>query len=270
MKKFTAIVLVLILTVLLAACGAKDAVQDTVRNVISGDSGSEDGGLSADEGSRADGEGTIDLENVAANLVEEAIEANSFSVAAARQAIEARGINFSAIEPDWDYTVNEEGYHAYGDSGKGVILFTKAAGLLEDGEYEAWLKKAFEATAAASDDGYNIQGFSFGEGDIEKTWDEFINSESIIQCWSYKYGGAIMDVYVEVAEEKPSELDGDPYWNEELEQTVWPEWIYYYNGVQFNVGDGLQKSWDDTWEEVEKAFEENEEEIKKALEGMDY
>ena len=75
-----------------------------------------------------------------------------------------------------------------------------------------------------------------------------------------------MDVYVEVAKEKPSELEGDPYWDAEKEETVWPEWTHYYNGVQIDINTGLQKSWDELWQDVEDAFEEYEDEIKDALE----
>ena len=211
------------------------------------------------------GDGKIDLQNIADNLLNDAIESNSFSVAAAEAAWQQRGVSKSALEPAFGYTVDEEKMQAYGDSSHGVIRFTKNDGYLEDGEYDAWLKKAFEATAAASDDGYNIQGFSWGSGDVKLTWDEFINSESFIQTWSYKYNGKIMDVYVETAKEKDSELIGDPYWDEEKGETIWPEWTHYYNGVQIDIANGLQKSMDEVWQDMEDAFEEYGDEIRDAL-----
>ena len=74
-----------------------------------------------------------------------------------------------------------------------------------------------------------------------------------------------MDVYAEQAKEKDSELIGDPYWDAEAGQTVWPEWTHYYNGVQIDITTGLQKSFDETWEDMEKAFEEYGDEIEDAL-----
>ena len=42
--------------------------------------------------------------------------------------------------------------------------------------------------------------------------------------------------------------------------------LFYYNAVEFDIGVGLQKSFDDTWAEMESYFEENEDEIQQALE----
>ena len=41
--------------------------------------------------------------------------------------------------------------------------------------------------------------------------------------------------------------------------------IFYYYGVKFDIGVGLQKSFDEVLDDMEDALEENEEEIKDAL-----
>ena len=263
MKKLIALTLAMVLALsLLTAC---DGILPFNRDK----SDSSDSSDSSDRSGNSDNDdGKIDLEKAAERILDDAIASNSFSVAAADAAWKQRGVSKSDLEPVFDYIVDEEKMQAYGDSSHGVIRFTKNNGYLEDGEYDAWLKKAFDATAAASDDGYNIQGFSWGDGDVKLTWDEFINGESFIQTWSYKYNGTIMDVYVEVAKEKASELEGDPYWDAEKEETVWPEWTHYYNGVQIDITTGLQKSWDELWQDMEDAFEEYEDEIRDALEDF--
>ena len=244
MKKLIALTLAMVLALsLLAACGG----------------GGGSSGVGNNDDLRRDGEdGKIDIEKAAENILEDAISNNAFSVAAADASLKARGVSKSAVEPDWPYTVDEEKMQAYGDTSHGVIRFTKKDGYVSDEEYEAWLKKAFSATAAASDDGYNIQGFSWGDGDIEKTWEEFISGESFIVTWSYRYNGTIMDVYVEQAKEKDSDYD----MNEDGEWF----WTHYYNGVQIDIADGLQKGWDDMWQDLEDAFEEYGDEIQAALE----
>ena len=276
MKKMTALMITLILALsLLAACGggngANNSSINSSANNSSANNSTSSSNSSGNPSSQASGNndnsggGDIDLEKAAENILEEAVATKSFSVAAADASLKARGVSKSAVEPDWPYTIDEDKMQAYGDNSHGVIRFTKNDGYLEDGEYDAWKKKAFEATAAASDDGYNIQGFSWGDGDIEITWDEFINSESWMETWSYRYKGTIMDVYVEVAKEKDSELLGDPYWDEDEGMTIWPEWTHYYNGVQIDIADGLQKSWDDTWQDLDDVFDQYGDEIEDAL-----
>ena len=41
--------------------------------------------------------------------------------------------------------------------------------------------------------------------------------------------------------------------------------LFYYYGVKFDIGVGLQKSFDDTLKDAEDAFEEHEDEIKDVL-----
>jgi|GEM_PF-740516 len=245
MKKLVILALVLCLALSLVACGSKTDAP-----------ASSSGGGSSSGGSGNDSGGDIDLNEVAANMVEEAVEAKSNSLAAAFKSIKARGLEQADVEPTWDYTVNEEGWHAYGDNSHGAIRFTLADenAILGDGDYEAWLKQVFDATAKASDDGHNIQGFSWGDGDVEKTWDDFINGGGWMETWSYKYNGKIIDVYVSQEHHKDAEIyqkDG--------------EWVYDCNAVEIDIADGLQKGWDETWADMEAAFEEYGDEIEDAL-----
>ena len=211
-----------------------------------------------DSNSSKDNDKKSDAEKAVDNLIDEVSAPNSYSLEAADKALADRGVSKIAVEPDWEYTVDENKNQAYGDSSHGVIRFTKKFGLMEDeADYEIWLKKVFDATLKASDDGYNIQGFSFGGGDIEKTWEEFITSESFIQTWSYKYNGVIMDVYVEQTKEKSSDYGQD-------DTGAWV-WTHYYNGVQVDISTGSQKSWSEYEADMEKAFAEYGDEIEDAL-----
>jgi hypothetical protein len=252
MKKLLALALTLVLCLSLAACSVKDKVQNAVKDAISGENSS---GASKEDGK-------IDIDNAVDNIVKEAITADAFSEEAAAQALSNRGISVKAIAPDWDYIIDDTQYRVYGDSSHGKIEFIKKDGEISTEEYNAWLKKLFEATAAASDDGHNIEGFSFGNGDVEYTWDTFINSESWMKVWAFKYKGTIMDVYPEV--------NDDPENESEYTQDENGQWgfVYHYKSVAVDIADGLQKSFDETWQEMEDYFAEHEDEIRDALEDF--
>ncbi|MBQ6872828.1 MAG: hypothetical protein IJO24_00805, partial [Clostridia bacterium] len=74
-----------------------------------------------------------------------------------------------------------------------------------------------------------------------------------LQGWCFRKNGKSMAVYVsEIYDnDKDSELNR----------------LFYYYGVKFDIGVGLQKSFDDTLNDMEQALEENEDEIKEALGG---
>ena len=150
-------------------------------------------------------------------------EFEEFSIEAAEHFLEHYGIALSDLEPEWDWVLAHEG-HAYGDNRHASVKFTRAEGELQDGEFDAYVAAVFEATAAASDDGYNIIGYDFardGEDPLAK-----IELENANGMWSYRKNGVIMMVYVSVEydRDKESEL-GKPM---------------YYNGVSFDIGVGSQ------------------------------
>ncbi|MDR1669619.1 MAG: hypothetical protein LBR76_06650 [Oscillospiraceae bacterium] len=261
MKKRFILAPVMILTLALAACGGNGAAPSVPQG---------GGTLPAVTDADSGGETDLSLGDAVNEIIDDAIENDSFSLAAAYAAMKERGVEKADVEPVWDYTVDEENFHAYGDSGSyghGLIRFTKTGGAyLTDGEYDAWAKKLFDATAAISDDGYNIYGYDvlFGENpgaDVEISFDGAMGKGSgamiVMQGWGYKYNGSYIRVDIERAEEKDADYEQDA-------AGEWV-WIYYYNGVQADVRTGLQKSFDDAWEDAEDAFDEYEDEIEDAI-----
>jgi len=253
MKKILAFALVLVLALSLAACGGNNSLPS--------------GGSTSGGGS----DGKIDLEKAADKLMEEADEANAFSLAAALAAMKARGVEKADVEPGWEYAVDEktDTYGDTGDYGHGVIRFTKKDGEVSDEEYEAWARKLFDATAKISDDGHNIYGydnlFSDGDPNSEISFDDALGKNStamiVTQGWGYKYGGAYMTVSIE--------REDAPGFNSEYIQDEGGNWYFThsYTRVKADIATGLQKSFDDIWSDVEDAFEEHEDEIKDALEN---
>jgi hypothetical protein len=229
MKKIAIFALVLALMLSLAACG-----------------GSSDG--------------KVDLDDAADELVEEAIEHNPFSLAAADTFWnKAAGVDVNAAVPDWDWVVNEERMATYGDApdsayGHGSILFEKKdGGEISAEEYRAWAKKVFDATAAASDDGHNIVGWEFA-GDGEDALSEVSFEKALegwMQGWGFMRNGRNMVVYL-----------GDAY-DTEKTSAIGRE-LYYY-GASADIAFGLEKSMDETLQDVGDAFEEYEDEIRDAL-----
>lgn len=231
--------LTLILLLALAACGGGEAPAET------GDGG--DGG---------DG-GELDVEQ----LVEDYAEMESFSGEAALYFIEqAGGVSEEEIVPDWEYVVDDSTMRNYGDNpangyGHGSICFQKPEGQeLSEEEYRAWAEKVFQATAAASDDGYNVIGYEFcGEGEDPLAQADFDSAlDSWMPGWCYCKDGTYMAVYLEEA------------YDSELDSAIGRDLYYFGAGVDVSVG--LQKSFEETMADMEQYFEENEEEIEEALE----
>ncbi len=227
MKKLLAILLAAMLLLSLAACG---------------DQG--DGGKTNDE-------------NIAKDVLDEAEKLDSFSEAAVEHYLKAYGISYEELKPDWEYEISENG--AYADdpasgSGHAVVIFkTSDSSELTDEQIKEYYEQVFKVTAAASDDGYNIIGHEFvGEG--ENPADETTLEKALsgfLKGWCFRKDGKSMAVYVSdiYDNDKDSELDR----------------IFYYYGVKFDIGVGLQKSFDDTLDDMEDALEEHKDEIKDAL-----
>jgi len=226
MKKLLIILLALSLCFTLAACGGDDSAVD---------------------GRRA-----------ADKALEKAKEVDSFSVEAVEYFLEIdAGIQLEDLEPDWEWELANE-FCAYGDKagngyGHAAIQFTKVEGEITNEEYDAWYNKVFAATAAASQDGYNIIGYEFvGEGEdalAETTLEESLGG--FMQGWAFRVNDKIMVVYIsqDYDNDKDSEIGN----------------LLYYNGAEVDIGYGLQKSWNDTMGDLEELFEENEDEIKDAV-----
>ena len=203
---------------------------------------------------------TIDAEDIVEKALEEAEEYESFSVEAVEYYLRKTvGIKLDDLEPDWNWKLKND-YCAYADDpssgyGHAVIKFTKADGEVTDKEFDDWYSQVFEATANASQDGYNIRGYEFaGDGEDalgQVTLEEALDSW-LMKGWAFRCNDKIYVVYVsdDYDKEKDSELGK----------------LLYYDSVEIDIAVGLQKSFDDTMSEAEKYMEENEEEIQKALE----
>ena len=228
MKKWLAILLALVMVFTLAACGGGG----------SGDEGGNDGGNNEFKGKTQD-----DFE--------------WFSVEGAQFYLQDQlGIDFADLEPGWEYTIPE--YYAFSDGDNASVTFFKAdGGELSDEEMDAYWQKVFDVTAGISQDGYNIIGWEFvGEGEnamSEVTFEEA--KDSWMPGWGFRYNDTFYVVYLEDHYDTEKDSTIDPY-------------RLYYDGVGFDIGTGLQKSFDDTWDEMEEYFEENEDEIKDALEDF--
>ena len=241
MKKLFALLLAMMMALSLAACGGDDRPSSTP----------------APDSSASSDEGKIDAKDVVEKAMEEAEELDSFSEAAVEHYLKAYGISYDDLKPDWKYEVGEKS--AYADdpasgSGHAVVIFKNPDGELSDEQIREFYGQVFSVTAAVSDDGYNIIGHEFaGEGeDALAETDLETALDSWMPGWCFRKDGKSMVVYVsEIYDnDKDSEFDR----------------LFYYYGVKFDIGVGLQKSFDETWSEMEEYFEENEDEIKEALE----
>lgn len=237
MKKLLAILLAAVMLLVFASCG--------------GNGGNEDNTEKNDE--------KINAEDVINKELEEAEEHDSFSQGAVEYYLKkTAGIKLDELAPDWEWKLKSD-YSAYADdpasgTGHAVITFTKAEGEVTDDEFDAWYKKVFDATAKASDDGYNIRGYEFaGDGEDalgEVTLDEALDSW-LMKGWGFRVDGKNYVVYVsdEYDNNKDSELGK----------------LFYYDGAKVDIGVGLQKSFSDTMDEAEKYMSENEDEIRDAI-----
>ncbi len=236
MKKFLAIILALTIILSLVGCGDKDVANTDTGKI------NDNAAITQDS-----------------ELIDEMPE-ESFSVEMVDYYLKRKlGISVNDIAPSWEYTVKD--YCAYADDptssyGHAVIEFTRNDTEVLNTDYNEWLEKVFAATASISDDGYNIIGYEFAsEGEdassqttLEDAMSGFLNG------WAFKLDDIFMVVYVsrEYDNNKDSTTGN----------------LFYYDGVKFDVGMGLQKSFSDTMSEAENYLEENEDEIKDAIDDF--
>ncbi|MDO5571118.1 MAG: hypothetical protein Q4F97_06590 [Bacteroidales bacterium] len=183
---------------------------------------------------------------------------NSFSQKAAENSIKAiGGMSLASFAPEWKYEVDESTMTNYGDSNHGSILFQKHSGeSLSDEEYDAWIKKVYEATKAVSDNKMNIYGYESKskkeEAMTEWKLDEILNQTGFMaklgnREWGFVYKGSLKRVRIERWD------------NKKFDDKV-------ISGVEIDVANALQKSFDDTMKDAEKALEDPE--VQKALKKM--
>ena len=245
MKRILALLLALMLVFSLVACGAGEGVEAQDANGAKS---------AADEPQNAADE----LQNAADEILQQAEEFDSFSLEAVEHYLKSYGISLSDLEPDWDLVLPSD-KSAYADdpeSGYGhaaVIYRAEGDRELTDDEINAYFAKVFAATAAASDDGYNIIGFEFAAESEDATAETTLEDAlgGWLRGWCFRKDGKFMAVYVDSTydNDKDSTLDR----------------LFYYHGVKFDIGAGLQKGWDETMDDMEEAFEEYGDEIEEAL-----
>jgi hypothetical protein len=195
----------------------------------------------------------IDAGKVVDEAVKEAEIKNSFSEAAAEAFMKKlAGLGKADLHPDFPYIIDEKTMGNYGDNNHAQFFFIKDGGNITKEEYQTWMKKVFDATASVADDKHNIQGYGFGKGDVEITFDEVLK-KGLMKVWSYKYKGRIMDVYPDTkygtfTTKEKTYGDG----NGDL-------------AVKIDITVGMQKSMNEYEKDIEKAFDEHGDEIKKAL-----
>ncbi len=197
-----------------------------------------------------------DGKEVVEKKVKEAEITNRFSEAAAEASMKKlAGLGKADVQPDFSYIIDEDTKANYGDNNHAQYFFIKKDGDISKEEYQAWLKKVFDATASVSDDKHNIQGYGFGKGDVEITFDEVLK-KGFMKVWSYKYNGKIMDVYPDTKSGKFSTKE-KTYGTAESGDIA----------VKIDIAVGLQKSMSEYEKDIEKAFDEHGDEIEEVLKG---
>ena len=213
MKKLFALLLAMMMIFSLAACGdnnTTDPDKDNPGVSQSGENNDDKGGENNDD---------VD---------------DPYSLAAFERVLKAVNLELSDIEPGFEWNLKSN-YHVYGEDPtarlfKGNLCMTKENGEVTDDEYRAWVEKLFAATAAASDDGYNIVGGYFdSEGEdpeaqvtLEKAMTDFVNIGEV-QGWAFRVGEETISVYPsrEYDNSKDSEIGAQ----------------FYYYGVMVKIHD---------------------------------
>ena len=153
-------------------------------------------------------------------------EIEPYSLAAFERVLAAANLELSDIEPDFGWKIKSDNY-VYGEDPsntmfKGNIYMMKESGEITDAEYRAWVGKLFAATAAASDDGYNIVGNYFksegedpnAEVDLETAMTGFENRLAA-QGWAFRVGDETFSVWPsrEKDKDKASEIGAQYYYD---------------------------------------------------------
>ena len=148
-------------------------------------------------------------------------EIEPYSMAAFERFLFALNLDISDIEPDFKWKLDGERQVFAEDPAaafhQGIIIMTKEDGEMSEEEYNAWIKKVFDATAAASDDGYNVVGSNFC-GENEKP-DDQVDLETaldqLVKGWGFRIGDKTYSVYIyrEVNKDRESGLGYHSYYD---------------------------------------------------------
>ena len=181
--------------------------------------------------------------DIVKEAVKEADIKNSFSEEAAEVFMQKlAGLGKKDVQPDFPYIIDEQTMANYGDNNHASFFFIKDGSDVTKEEFNAWLKKLFNATAAVADDKHNIQGYGFGKGDVEITFDEVLN-KGMMKVWSYKYNGKIMDVYPDTK-----------YGKFTTKEKTYGGEGHGDIAVKIDIAVGMQKSMNEYEKDIEKAL----------------
>jgi hypothetical protein len=188
-------------------------------------------------------DGKIDVGEVVKDALQEAAEKNSFSLDAAKYYMKAiGGVDFDKITPDFAYVpIDDASKNCYGDKSHAVVLFVKTDSTVTKEDYQAWVRKVFEVTAAASDDKYNIHGFEFN---TQKALEKLESPEGLfdqwLQGWGFRY-----------AAYKPA------YQESNVQRVVYVSQEYrngLHYGVKLDIAVGLAKSLSESMKDAEEVL----------------
>jgi len=199
MKKLLALLLAGLMTLSFAACGTNDTP-----------SGNEDNPGVSQSGENNDNQGG-----------EENNADEPYSMAAFERFLAALNLVISDVEPNFKWKIDGEKQVFAEDPTanfhQGIIIMTKEDGEMSEDEYNAWIQKVFDATAKASDDGYNVVGKNFC-GDNEQPDDKVdleTAKDQLVQGWGFRIGDTTYSVYFyrEVDKDKESGLGYHSYYD---------------------------------------------------------
>ena len=197
----------------------------------------------------------VDTEKVAEEVIKKEFKGERKTQAAAEHYLkEMVGIELNDLLPDYPYDCTPEDKWFLGEQRNVIAAFYKKNGEeLSRDEYKAYVKKVYDVTKKAADNGINIYGFekrsSKDEANKELTIDELIagGEKGIIYLGMYDWGfikdGKMMHVYMQLDE---LGKDADKK---------------YYARVQ--IAPGMEKNFDETMKDAEKALEDPE--VQKAI-----
>ena len=204
MKKLFTLLLAFAMMLSLAACGENTDAPSDKENPAASQTGENNGGS-------------------------EKKEIETYSVEAVERYVKSLNLDVSKIAPDFKYEIKEK--HAYGEdpenwNAQAIVVFTKDGGELTNEEYDAWLSKVFAATAAASQDGYNVVGNSTTDNDTASTTQTTLEEavDQLVPHWGFRVGDHVYIVYV-----------SREYSDKDRESEIGN--LFYYDGVMLHISD---------------------------------
>ena len=208
----------------------------------------------------AGNDGDIDTGKVIENLDKQTFDGDKNTPEAAAFWLKKNyKLDIKDLKPDFALSTAEPGkYDFLGEEQLSSYVSYKSDAAISTDDVEAYVKKVYDVTKKVADDGKNVYGWrNSAKHADEKPMEELLKEGwmdifgfkvfSGSYAWSFVKDGIYYDVDVNAFEKKfEGSSDKLPY------------------GVRFTVGKGLQKSMDDTMDDLEKALDDPE--VKKQME----